>query len=125
MFEVNTQVKTSPFTADVVLYVKLVAPLILVPFFFHWYIGDVPPLVGVAVNAKLPPLQIGFEAATIAMLGVTLLFTVIVTALLVAVVGDAHEALLVITTVTTSLFAKVLVAKVLLLVPAFTPFTFH
>ncbi len=59
------------------------------------------------------------------MLGVTLLFTVIVTALLVAVVGDAHEALLVITTVTTSLFAKVLVAKVLLLVPAFTPFTFH
>ena len=40
--------------------------------------------------------------------GVTAEFTVMVTALLVAVEGDAQEALLVITTVTTSLFANAL-----------------
>ena len=65
-------------------------------------------MLGVAVKEKLPPLQIGLEAATMDKAGVTAAFTVMVTALLVAVVGDAHDALLVITTVTTSLFANVL-----------------
>ena len=46
-------------------------------------------------------------------------------ALLVAVVGEAHDALLVITTVTTAPLVKVVVVNVLALVPEFTPFTFH
>ncbi len=50
---------------------------------------------------------------------------VIVTGLLVAVVGTAHPALLVSTTVTTSLLFNVEEEKVGLFVPAFTPFTFH
>jgi hypothetical protein len=58
--------------------------------------------------------------------GVGLLFTVMLTRLLVAgllliqlLMDDVN------TTETTSLFNKVLVLKVLLFVPAFTPFTFH
>ncbi len=95
------------------------------PFFFHWYIGAVPPLLGVAVRTKLLPLQIGFAAAVIKSDGVTLLLTVIVMVLLVALDGEAHAALLVITTETTSLLASELLANVLLLVPALIPFTFH
>ena len=30
----------------------------LVPFFFHWYDGDEPPLVGVAVKVTEVPAQI-------------------------------------------------------------------
>ena len=87
--------------------------------------GADPPLVGLAVRDKLPPLQIGLAAAAIDKEGVTLLFTTIVIALLVALVGEAHDALLVITTVTTAPLVKVVVVNVLALVPEFTPFTFH
>jgi hypothetical protein len=64
-------------------------------------------------------------AAAIDIEGVTLLLTVIVIALLVAVVGDAQAKLLVIKTVTTALLVNAEVVKVLELVPAFTPLTFH
>jgi DNA gyrase subunit A len=48
-----------------------------------------------------------------------------VISLLVAVGVVAHGSLLVITTVTLSLFARVVVVNKLLFVPAFVPFTFH
>jgi hypothetical protein len=47
------------------VYVELVAPEIFVAFFFHWYVGALPPFVAVAVNVTLVPLQIapvGFVA---------------------------------------------------------------
>jgi hypothetical protein len=85
----------------------------------------VPPLVGVAVNVTLVPEQIVVVDAPIFTLAGKLGFTVIVTALLVAGLPVAHIAFDVITTVTTSLLDKVLVVNVALLLPAFTPFTFH
>lgn len=46
-----------PFANAVVVYVEFVAPLILDPFSFHWYLG-VPPLVGDAVKVTEVPEQI-------------------------------------------------------------------
>ncbi len=57
--------------------------------------------------------------------GVTEEETIIVTGLLVAVGIVVHGALLVRTTVTTSLLFNVDDEKVALLVPALIPFTFH
>ena len=85
----------------------------------------VPPLVGVAVNVTLFPVQILVADAAIVTDGVTEEVTVIVMLLLVAVGGVLHEALLVITTFTTALLGRVVDEKVGLLVPAFTLFTFH
>jgi hypothetical protein len=57
IFEVITQVTISPlFNAaleKVVLFVPTSEPLT-----FHWYAGDVPPFVGVAVKLTLVPAQI-------------------------------------------------------------------
>lgn len=66
------------------------------------------------------PVVIAMETA-----GATIVETVIVMPVLVAVVTAAHGALLVRLTVTTSLFAKVFELNVLLLVPALMPFTCH
>ena len=68
-----------------------------------------PPLVGVAVNVLLTFWQIA-PAGLDTMLtdGVNIGFTVIVMPALVPVVGDGQVALLVITQVTTSPFASVL-----------------
>jgi hypothetical protein len=57
--------------------------------------------------------------------GVTTGFTVIVIPFDVAVKGLGHVAVDVITQVTTCPLVNVVVVKVELLVPAFTPFTFH
>ena len=78
-----------------------------------------------AVKVVLLPEQTDKEAVLILTDGVTIVLVVIVSELLVAVGVPAHVALLVITTVTTSLLAIVEVVKVALLVPAFTPFIFH
>ena len=59
------------------------------------------------------------------MVGVTVGVTVIVSVFEVAVAGEAHALLEVSTQVTASLFTKVVLVKVALLVPTFTPFTFH
>ena len=85
-----------------------------------------PPLVGVAVNVTLFPVHIVLPGAA-AMLtdGATVPVTAMVIEFDVAVVGLAHASDDVITTVITSPFASVELWKVLLLVPAFTPFTFH
>ncbi len=71
------------------------------------------------------PAQIVVADAVIDTDGVTEEVTIMMIALLVAVDVVVHGALLVNTTVTTSLLFKVVEEKVGLLVPAFTPFTFH
>lgn len=57
-------------------------------------------MVGVAVNVTLVPEQILVAVALTATDGVTLVFTIIVTGVEVAVVGVAHVAVDVITQVT-------------------------
>ena len=70
-----------------------------------------PPLVGVAVNVTEVPVQIEVLLAAIATDGTTE-FVEIVIALLVAVSGLAQAALLVMITVTTSPFERVLLTNV-------------
>ena len=57
----------------------LVAPGTLVPFSFHWYVGVVPPLVGVAVKVTDVPAQTGLAEAAIDKLTGSSGFTVMVT----------------------------------------------
>ena len=68
-----------------------------------------PPFVGVAVNVTLVPAHIVWLPVVIAVNteGVSVVVTTIVIPILVAVVGVAHEALLVRMQVRTSPFAKV------------------
>ena len=56
--EVKTTEIMSPDTIEDVVYVDDIAPVISVPFNFHWYVGPVPPLIGVAVKVTLVPEQI-------------------------------------------------------------------
>jgi hypothetical protein len=78
------------------------------PFFFHWYVGVVPPLVGVAVKFTAVPEQTVVASAAILTAGVRLEVTVTVTVLLVATVVEVHAALLVMTKEMASLFAGVI-----------------
>ena len=73
------------------------------------------------------PAQLGFEPLVIDIEteGTTVVFITIVMPLDVAVVGDAHAAFEVRTQVTTCPLVRVDDVKLALLVPAFTPFTFH
>jgi hypothetical protein len=84
-----------------------VAPLIALLFFFHWYTGELPPLVGVAVNVTEAPVQILLLGLALMFTdGVTVAFTVIVMVLLPALAGDAQAALLVIIQLSTSPLAS-------------------
>ena len=83
-----------------------------------------PPLVGVAVKVMLPPAHIDVVGELIVTDGVIVVI-VIVTGALVAVGVVTQFALLVIVTVTISPSARVLLEKVALFVPAFTPLTCH
>jgi hypothetical protein len=83
-------------------------------------------LVGVAVNVTDVPEHIllpGF--ADMLTDDVTVGFTVIVMPVLVAVAGVAQVALLVITQVTILPLANAAFVYVVLLLPTFTPFSFH
>ncbi len=40
------------------MYVDEFAPPIVLPFNFHWYVGDAPAFVGVAVNVTGNPGQV-------------------------------------------------------------------
>ena len=84
-----------------------------------------PPLVGVAVNVVLLPAQIVNDGVDMLTDGVTDAAVTMVSALLVAVGVLAQDALLVITTVTTSPLAIAAVEKVALFVPTLAPFIFH
>ena len=57
MLDVSTQVTASALTRELFAYVVLFVPTLL-PFSFHWYDGELPPLVGVAVKVTLAPAQI-------------------------------------------------------------------
>ena len=66
----------------------------MLPFTCHWYVGVVPPLVGVAVNVTASPEQIApLGLATILTAGTTVGLTVIVIPLDVAVGVEGHVAL--------------------------------
>ena len=91
-------------------YVALVAPVINEPGtvpLYHWYLGAVPSLLGVAVNVTFAPGHIVPVGDVIAAVteGVTFAFTTIVT-LFVAIFGTAQPKLLVISTVIVSLFTR-------------------
>lgn len=89
-FEVKTQVITSPLTKLASVYVDELMPT-LIPFFFHWYAGAVPPLTGTAVNVTLVPVQIELEGeAEIVTLTPMLKFTLTFN----IVVADTQEPLL-------------------------------
>jgi hypothetical protein len=83
--------------------------------------------VGVAVKVTDAPVQVGLAPEVIAMAtaGATDELTVTVMGLEVAVLGLAQEELEVNTAVTMLLLAREVEVKVLLLLPALLPFTFH
>lgn len=121
---VTVQVITSPFTRLLSVYVLLLVPTGKL-FLYHWYTGVGPPLVMVAVKVIGVPKQIVFPGFAVTdMVGVTFGFTVMVIALLVALVGTAQAALLTISQVITSLLLSVLLVKVLL-VPTVTLLIFQ
>ena len=81
----------------------------LLPFLVHWYTGEGPPLVALAVKVTEVPVQILAPGlAVISIAGTLTGFTVMVILLLVAVVGAAQFALLVSTQVITSFVLSVL-----------------
>ena len=86
----------------------------------------VPPFVGVAVKVTLVPAQIvPVGLAAMDTDGVTFGVTVIVTALDVAVVGDAQVAFEVSTQVMISPLLSDAFVYVALFVPTLLPFSFH
>ena len=97
----------------------------LIPFFFHWKVGEAPPFTGVAVNVAVVPGQnvlptledIDTEAVTEELADILIV-------LLVTVAGTGQVALLVISTVTASPLTHELFVYVEP-VPALTPFFFH
>ena len=94
------------------------------PFTAHWKDGEDPPLLVDEINEIVFPAHItGFPI--IEMDGVTKLETVMVIAFDVAGLPTAIGSFEVILHVTVELLAKVVVVKVALFVPAFTPFTCH
>jgi hypothetical protein len=84
-------------------------------------------LVGVAVNVKADPEQLGLDPEVIATAteGVTIAFLLIVIELEVAVADVAQAALDVNTQLTMSPFANAVLVNVALFVPALVPFTVH
>jgi hypothetical protein len=70
------------------------------PFRNHWYVGELPPLVGVAVKVIDCPVQNGLEDAAILTDTGSDVLTVILTVFEVAGLPEAHGALDVITTYT-------------------------
>ena len=82
-------------------------------------------MVGVAVNVTFVPAQMVVAVDEVETDGTRVELTVMVIPVLVAVVGEAQLALEVITQVTTSLLAKVVLLNVVELVPTFVAPTFH
>jgi hypothetical protein len=92
---------------------------------FHWYDGVEPPLVAVAVKVTEVPAQIVVVGVEMVTDGADDAVTVMVIAFEVAVVGDAHDAVEVMTHVTTCPLVSVLVVYVGLFVPTLVVPTFH
>jgi len=62
-----------------------VFPPAIIPLTFHWYTGEVPGFVAVAVNVTWLPRQEGFDEAVIEMLTGCIGLTIMVMAFEVAV----------------------------------------
>lgn len=77
------------------------------------------------MKVMVVPTQVLLADDPMLMDGVTVVFTIIVTLLLVAVAAVTQPALEVSTQVMISLFAKPFEVNVGLLVPTFVPFIFH
>ncbi len=122
--DVSTAFTTSPLARAVLAYVLLLVPT-TVPFLNHWYVGEPPPLTGVAVNVTFWPAQIEVDEALTVTSGATLGATVMVMVLLLAELVPEQPLTDVKVSDTTSPLASVVVLKVALLVPALLPFTFH
>ena len=109
--------------------VELMNWLLLVPAFtpftFHWYTGLLPPLTAVAVNVTAVPEQMLVCDAVILTAGVTAGAMLTTIRLDVAVPVPTQLPVTVTWQVTVSLLFSAALLKELLLVPAFTPFTFH
>ena len=86
-------VTISPLFKVVVVKVDDVCPATFTPLIFHWYVGDAPPLVGVAVNVTDPPVHIEVVLEAIDTDGTTVVVVTVI-ALLVAVTGFAQGSLL-------------------------------
>jgi hypothetical protein len=76
----------------------------LLAFTFHWYDGEVPPFVGVAVKVTDVPAQVGLEDGTTDTLTGSIGFTFMVREFDVAGLPVVQERFDVNTQVTTSLF---------------------
>ena len=126
-FEVITTVTTLLFPKLVDVNVVPVAPGTFTPLICHWYVGFVPPFVGLAVNVTLDPAQIAVVGAPVMVtLGVIVPPTVIVLPADVAVGVVTQGSFEVIITVTTLLFAKEVDVNVALVAPGtFTPLICH
>jgi hypothetical protein len=95
------------------------------PFNNHWYTGEDPPLVALAVKVTVVPAQTVVLLAATETVGVTTGCTVITTLLDVALVGAAHAASEVTIAETTSPFANVDVLNAALFTPCAIPLTYH
>jgi hypothetical protein len=81
--DVMRHVTTSPLENPPELYDGLLLPTLL-PFTFHRYIGEAPPLTGVAVNVTTVPEHTGLEDAVMVILAARTGLTVMVIGLDVA-----------------------------------------
>lgn len=82
-------------------------------------------MVGVAVKVTLVPVQMVVAVALTATEGTTVVFTIMVTGAEVALVGEAQDAVDVITQVITSPLFRVALVYVVLLEPTLLPLSFH
>lgn len=113
-----------PLLRLLVVYEVLPVPVAL-PFTYQRYDGFAPPFTAVAVNVTGAPWQMAVALAAIDTDGVTDVVTEITTRLDTTCDGTAHAALLVSVQVTVSFCASVELTNWALLLPVFTPFTFH
>ena len=121
---VSTHVIASPFANVVEVNVALLVP-VFTPFFFHWYEGVDPPLVGVAVNVTLVPAHMVEDDAAMLTDGVRIGLTVIVMFELDAEVGDGQVAVDTIVTEMMSPLVRTAFEYAALLVPTVIPFLYH
>jgi hypothetical protein len=116
LFAVIVTVTASPFDRDDELYVDELVPM-FPPFSFHWYEGEDPPFVGVAVNVAEDPAHMLLDDADTETLGVTLDITALEMPELLALEAVWQALFAVITTRIMSLFDNPDVAYVLDVAP--------
>jgi hypothetical protein len=122
--EVNSTDTWSPEVSDEFVYTLLFEPT-GAPFNNHWYTGEAPPLVALAVKVTVVPAQIVVLLAATETVGVTTGCTVITTLFDVALVGAAHAASEVTIAETTSPFINEDILNEVLFTPCAIPLMYH